>query len=312
MPRLYKYAGPNNIENIFKSHENISFRCSYPKDFNDPYELFLTIEFNQGPDILAFYEDAIGKIPQRPTTCFSKSPTVIPMWAHYAQNHEGFAIELDEDKVKDAIPDVGFGDIDYRDKADDGIQDILERAFHIGKPRYMYFLHRAVLSAAYFTKSSCWNYENERRMIVDEESVSRIGDLMLLDLPVDCISSIIIGSRANKNTKEKLHEISKRIKCNIFELNIGRSTTTPFFRTKTGRTSVFNGSAIERSPKYCCKCGEPVIGRLAKCSWCRISEAHQINAAYKNPYRALAGAGILQSYIEGMENISNGISGGNP
>lgn len=307
MPKLYKYAGPSNIDNIFHSAGDIAFRCSYPKDFNDPYELFLTIDFNQEPDILAFYEDAIGKIPQRPTTCFSKSPSVIPMWAHYAQNHEGFVIELDEDRVKKELSDVGFGDIDYRDQASKEIQDTLDRAFHIGKPRYMYFLHQAVLSAAYFTKSSCWSYENERRLIADEEKVRRIGDIMLLDIPTSCVSAIIIGSRAHPDTKEKLYKISRRIKCNAFELKIGRSTTTPFFRTKTGRTSVFNGTAIERSQKYCCQCGEPVFGRLAKCSWCRINEAHQINAAYKNPFRALAGAGILDSYIEGMENISRGI-----
>ena len=307
MSNLYKYAGPSNIDNIFHSPENISFRCSYPKDFNDPYELFLTIDFNQEPDILAFYEGAVGKIPQRPTTCFSKSPAVIPMWAHYAQNHEGFVIELDEERVKVVIENAGFGDINYQDQAGDGIQDTLERAFHIGKPRYMYFLHRSVLRTAYFTKSSCWSYEAERRMIVDEESIRRIGDMMLVDIPASCISSIIVGSRAHPDTREKLHNISSRIKCNIFDINIGRSSTTPFFRTKKGRTSIFNGSTIERSQKYCCECGEPVVGRITKCSWCRINEAHKLNATYKNPYRALAGAGILGSYIEGMERITNAI-----
>lgn len=302
---LYKYAGPGNIERIFHSSEKFSFRCSYPKDFNDPYELFLTIDFSQNPRVLAFYEDVIGQMPQMPTTCFSKSPSVIPMWAHYANNHEGFAIEINEEKLSQEIPELSFGDIDYADKSSQGMQNILDMAFHAGKPRHIYLLQRSVLSAAYFTKNSCWSYEKERRMTINEKIIRRVNEIMLIDLPTSCINSIIIGARATPDTKEKIYEISRIIKCNIFELNIGRTTTTPFFRTRRGRTSVFNGESIERSLRYCTGCGEPVFSKITKCSWCRINESHKINAAYKNPFRALANAGILESYIKGMDNISN-------
>ena len=303
---LYKYAGPNNIENIFSNQDVVSFRCSYPKDFNDPYELFLTIDFKQDPAVLAFYEDAIGEMPQRPTTCFSKSPSVIPMWAHYASNHEGFVIEIDEQKLSSLFPEAGFGDISYQDEPNKSIQDILDRAFHIGKMRYMYFLHNAVFSAAYYTKNSCWNYEMERRMVLSEQNIRRKGDLLLLDIPTTCVSSIIIGARASSETKTMLSELAAKIKCRLFELKIGRSSTTPFFKTKKGRTSIFNGNALERSRKYCSNCGEPVYGKLITCSWCRINAAHKRQAASRNPYRVLAGAGILESYIQGMEKISRG------
>jgi hypothetical protein len=79
---IYKYLGHEVIDKLFQSPDNVTFKCSLPKDFNDPYELFLTIDFKEEPELLAFYADAIGELPQYPTTCFSRSPAVIPMWAH--------------------------------------------------------------------------------------------------------------------------------------------------------------------------------------------------------------------------------------
>jgi hypothetical protein len=85
--KIYKYIGPEHIDKIFHSPDVVTLKCSLPKEFNDPYELFRRIDFNERPDALAYYADAIGELPQLPTTCFSRSPAVIPMWAHYAQNH---------------------------------------------------------------------------------------------------------------------------------------------------------------------------------------------------------------------------------
>ncbi len=81
MQYIYKYTSAQTIDLIFSNKNEISFKCSYPKDFNDPYELFLAISYSQAPDLLAFYSNAIGDIPQLPTTCFSMSPSVVPMWA---------------------------------------------------------------------------------------------------------------------------------------------------------------------------------------------------------------------------------------
>jgi hypothetical protein len=71
--KMYKYASSQFINNIFNLPEQVTLKCSLPKDFNDPYELFLTIDFNEEPDALAFYADAVGDLAQLPTTCFSRS-----------------------------------------------------------------------------------------------------------------------------------------------------------------------------------------------------------------------------------------------
>ncbi|MGO7863346.1 hypothetical protein ELH26_37190 [Rhizobium leguminosarum] len=69
--KLYKYIGPDHIDKIFSSHEEVTLKCSQPRDFNDPYELFLTTDFNIDPESLAVYAEAVGELPQLPTTCFS-------------------------------------------------------------------------------------------------------------------------------------------------------------------------------------------------------------------------------------------------
>lgn len=39
---IYKYLGPEMIDKVFQT-DGVTLRCSLPKDFNDPYELFLTL-----------------------------------------------------------------------------------------------------------------------------------------------------------------------------------------------------------------------------------------------------------------------------
>ncbi len=49
--KLYKYVGPDILDVAFSKDGFCGFKFSYPKDYNDPYELFLTIDFENNPDI---------------------------------------------------------------------------------------------------------------------------------------------------------------------------------------------------------------------------------------------------------------------
>ena len=95
---------------------------------------------------------------------------------------------------------------------------MLHRAFKIGKYRYTYFLRRGVFSAAYFTKTSCWAYEQERRMIVPEESTRSASGLILLDIPSKCVTSIIVGSKTTNETKQALTKKAEELGCECFEI----------------------------------------------------------------------------------------------
>jgi hypothetical protein len=303
---VYKFVDSDNLDKVLGADDKVTLKCSYPKDFNDPYELFLTISYKQKPEILAFYSDVVGQLPQLPTTCFSRSPTVLPMWAHYARNLQGFAIEFDEEKLGKYFKKSVFGDVDYQDAPDEDISDMLYRAYGIGKFRYFYLLRNYVFSAAYYTKATCWSYEQERRMLVEKSETRQVGDLMLLEVPVECVSALICGPRASLDTLNWVRNKAIQFGCKYFELKIGKSSAVPFFTDLEGNPYIFDGKNLERSFQFCAACKEPLYIDAERCSWCQIDESHKTSAAERNAYRMLDQQGMLEDYIKGMDEITYG------
>jgi hypothetical protein len=128
MSKIYKYFSNDVIELVFQKEGFCGVKCSLPQDYNDPYELFLGMDLNTPADQLAFYNDVISDIPQSPTTCFSKSPIVSPMWAHYANNHTGFVLEFDLEGLQEHFKGNPIWDVTYRDAPSEHLQPILQRA----------------------------------------------------------------------------------------------------------------------------------------------------------------------------------------
>lgn len=295
--------GAKTFELALQEEASCQFKCSYPKDFNDPYELFLTVDFQQSPEMLATYKDAIGELPQLPTTCFSKSPSVIPMWAHYAHSHEGIVLEFNETAFSEHFPKIGFGDVDYLDSASEDLLDMLARACHIGKPRYYYLLRKGVFSAAYYSKHTHWSYEQERRLVAGNDDIKKIGDLMLLEFPVNFISSIIVGTKANEETKKLAFKKSQKIGSSYYEMRVSKLSIDPYFIDKDGIRYAFNNGEIQKRSHICKGCGEPISDEIEKCSWCSIDEHHVKNAYLNNPLRMLHTMGQLDEYIRSMDEI---------
>lgn len=306
---IYKYLSPGVAHLAMPDPKCMSFKCSHPKDFNDPYELFLTIDYSEDPGVLAFYNEIIGELPQLPVTCFSLSPTVTPMWAHYAQNSQGFVVELIEDAVHAECEGHGFGSVEYRDEPGEELKSLLYHAYHIGKPRYLFLLQRHVFSSAYYTKMRYWSYEKERRMIVAKEAVRDKDGALLIDVPGKCISSIIVGQNASIETKAFLEERASQLGCNFLEMKIGRTTAAPYFFDKEDSSYVFDGEQIVKSTSFCSSCKEPLRESQKKCSWCEISEAHVEDAANRNIFRAFSHLGILDDYLKDMAQIGKGNRG---
>ena len=302
--KLYKYIKPDTLDKVFSVPGKCTFRCSYPKGFNDPYELFLTIDFNQEPDVLAFYKEIIGEIPQLPTTCFSKSPEIVPMWAHYSQDFQGIVIEIDEKKLTKEFPDLNFRDIDYRDGVDKSITSDLYKAKTTYKPRHTYLLQRKVLVAAYFTKSSCWSYELERRLVTKSKDVIDKDGLLLLCATYNCITSLIFGSKATHELKGKIKDLAKQIGCKYYEFNIGKSTSKPYFVSANNVPYIFTENVMVKCDIFCSNCEEPIEdGDCDTSPWCAIEEKHEEGAAERNPLRLLEQLGLLSEYCKGMEDI---------
>lgn len=301
---LYKYLPEDVIGKVFTEDVKATLKFSKPKDFNDPYELFLAADFRGDPEMLACYAEAIGELPQYPTTCFSRSPAVIPMWAHYGNNHKGFVIEFSEENILEQFPDAQFDSIDYRDGPAHDFSDLVARILHIGKPRYTHMLRTAVLSTAYFTKSECWSYEQERRMVVGNNDVRASGDLMFMNISGACVSSIICGARATHEAKSRLKEIARMFSANFYEIRIGRTSAVPYMVDLEGKSCSFTEGKIVRSANCCVSCGEPIGGDEEKCTWCQITDEVKREVALRNPYRILARYGALEGYIEGVSAIN--------
>ena len=85
--KVYKYFSKDVLDLVFAREGYCGLKCSLPKDYNDPFELFLGVDLTVPTNLLATYREVVNEVPQFPTTCFSKSPVVSPMWAHYGHNH---------------------------------------------------------------------------------------------------------------------------------------------------------------------------------------------------------------------------------
>lgn len=303
---IFKYVGPEYLDRVIKLKDAITLKCSYPKDFNDPYEQFLTIDFKEEPGVLAFYVEVIGNIKQHPVTCFSSSPIALPMWAHYAKNLTGVAIEIDEAALVSDFPESQFDDVVYRESPDPDLRDMLYRAHVIGKPRYLHFLQGGVFNAAYFTKAICWDYEKERRMVLASEEVRVEDGMMLVDIPAESISSFICGPRASVETKAMALKKSLEFGCNYFELQIGKTSAIPYFINSSGDPFIFNANCIKPASNFCFSCKEPLEGNEKTCSWCQIDDDHKTEAASRNIFRVLQKLNMLEDYFDGMEDIGRG------
>jgi hypothetical protein len=297
--KLYKYLSADLIDYVFPEKDICSLKCSYPKDFNDPYELFLTIDAGDDKQILAQYKEAIGTIPQNPTTCFSTSPAVIPMWAHYGKNQTGIVIEFDENELLSSIKSSWLDDVHYQDSPDNELLELLRLATAWGKFRHIYRVQQLAYRTAYFKKNSCWSYEKERRLVVEESAIVVKNGSMQLMLPAKCVTAIIVGARADRDTRTKVLGLTGNLDCAFYEMRIGKSTSTPFFLSAGEESCVFLDEAIRLCPGFCKKCKEPNNNAKEHCSWCSITDYDEYRAATKNPLRVLAATGLLEDYYKG-------------
>lgn len=109
MVNLYKFMGADIADKLMMDDAHIGIKFSHLKDYNDPYEFFLIINYDRTPDELAFYSEMIDMVLKQPATCFARSPVITPMWAHYAGNSSGFAIEIDEDRLREHLETLDLG-----------------------------------------------------------------------------------------------------------------------------------------------------------------------------------------------------------
>ncbi len=303
MTKIYKYFSHEILDLVFEREDYCGLKFSRPQDYNDPYELFLALDLSVPTEHLATYNDVVQKLPQFPTTCFSKSPIVSPMWAHYADNHSGFVLEFDTEVIAEHYPENPARDVIYRDGPNEELNDLLAKASVVGKPRHASWLRDAVFVEAYFSKYRDWAYEQECRMIVGTEDTEDMAGNTILFLPVNCISAIIVGSKFPESKNPTAKRIADRYEFDTYRVEIGRSYPVPYFENDAGTTFTFEDGEVTEADFICESCSEPLIEEGENCPWCRITEGHMHNAAMMNPFRMLEKYGRLDSYLEEVNRI---------
>jgi hypothetical protein len=190
--KLYKYQ-PYNVQTLDNLKNQILW-FSKPAQFNDPFDcrvipseiepmsekewqaLFKLarqaaagarkILPHQAPDtafkalvregIEKTFENNVSDFQQRGVACFSAKVDDILLWSHYADGHRGFCLEFDTTyapfrKARPVIYADAFPTLDAG--------EVTEVWIHRKPDPLMKFL---------FTKSSCWEYEQEWRVLHHE------------------------------------------------------------------------------------------------------------------------------------------------
>ena len=127
----------------------------------------------------------------------TESHSNLLMWAHYANSHQGFVVELDSSN--------SF--FNKQKSEDDELRHLRKVSYSEIRPNTP--LNQLRGPDIFLMKSKEWEYEQEWRMLLPlDDSDRKIEktpyDIHLFRLPFEAITSVIVGARAEQETLEKI------------------------------------------------------------------------------------------------------------
>jgi hypothetical protein len=205
---LYKFVNPDRIDVLLWKR----IRFSQPCYLNDPFEFSPGTPSSDGEGIGHFEQTIASKreadFLTRSRSCgvlsLSENKTSIPMWAHYAASHTGFAIGFDtgSDAFRQALVDRKLQKVHYQQERVNLTRGLA------GQPHVR-------PDAILLMKSLDWAYEQEWRWIecgdpnqyAEVVSASNGEALFLRPLPPQCIRQVILGQRISPMLTETIQEL---------------------------------------------------------------------------------------------------------
>ena len=134
------------------------------------------------------------------------------MWAHYAQNHEGFVLEFNKEN--------SF--FNQSKSIHDQIRRLYKIIYSSERPEIELYdsekekdaLLKSLINNIMLTKSYDWQQEKEWRMIMELKEADEIierdnSNIYLFNIPKDLILSIYLGTRMTQKNKNELFEAVK-------------------------------------------------------------------------------------------------------
>ena len=222
---LYKYFDLESLKRVIGG----SIRFTQPGAFNDPFEMLPEVHWpSRSPKTINISFDLaaqrrsppVGELPEGfesddcndvtsrdllsilnykiGVLCLSKNPDSLLMWSHYADSYAGAVIEFDDEH------EFFEGKIDIAYYARRPIVDI---------SRYL-DSDVAVPISELCVKSEQWKYESEVRLIRCLSDCKKVAEterfsIYVMDLPINCIKSIILGERTSLADQREIWESVK-------------------------------------------------------------------------------------------------------
>lgn len=248
---FYKYV---NIESALIILATSTLKFTTPDKFNDPFDVYPffpekgfhkmfkrlfkenghTDNFSLKKRKQAYNYSATPEfraiISQRTAvTCFSKSAIILPMWAHYANNHEGCVLEFATTKEEAIAATLEMYNSSIYKDPDTLIP--IEIQYSNTRP-VAYDEHgqsQKMGLKAIFTKAAQWSYEEELRCIKTNESG-------IYPFPIHQLKRVIFGLKTSVEDKRKIRKLVSEInkKHNIFisitEIGMERFTFNLFIK----------------------------------------------------------------------------------
>lgn len=200
------------------------------KDFNDPFDG--KAFFYNSKDLIGVQRFAPhdGKIVDdftifnRGTALTENGTSCMPMWAHYANNHQGFCIAYDmESPFNLALSACTFPiqytnqrlDVtSYMKKFASMLSSEIDKQTAQGRKEIVISDSSLVYLAQYLCniKHSSWQYEKEFRCTMENKAK---GMPYVNANP----KAIYIGKNCSENNRQKLIEIAKKLSTPIYQMN---------------------------------------------------------------------------------------------
>lgn len=304
---IFKYLAPEGAEKVLEQNDRLSLKFGMPREYNDPYELFLQPSSPLGTEELrAFFEFFFGRVVQAPVSCFSMRPECVPMWAHYAKQGEGIVLGFDEDALAAHFSLAYFADVDYSDSPASVDAGMIEWAFTTGKRRHAIRLLAHAHRAAFFRKRLEWQYERERRLVVATDEVSESSGLLLAMVPSAVLRFVIVGPRTPPDLRARCAWFGTNLGIPLLEFVVGRRSYDPLFRRLDGSVLRWDGSDFLGIKNPCSSCSEPSddLDGAGQCEWCRIDDEVRRTAAKRSMLAATLYFGLDRGLPLEFEGLS--------
>lgn len=135
---------------------------------------------------------------------FSERWDSILMWAHYSDNHKGFCIGYNREKLRSSNLFGSAGPVAYKD--------------YYPQVNPLDSDPKSELLIKTHTKASDWQYEKEFRLTFLWDEKAPTNEDRILNVPNDFIEEILLGMCANDKTKSEIIEIGRRKNIPIFTI----------------------------------------------------------------------------------------------